>query len=103
MVEGSGSDANPIDGDRLVVRVSLSEGHVLDVVATTDGCGGARAAAAALTRLAGGRSPEEAAALRVEDILRAVGGLPPEQERCALMAIGALRAALIDARVKVRT
>ncbi len=102
MVEGNGSDANPIDGDRLTVRVSLDGDRLVEIDARTDGCAGARASAAAVARLARGRSPDAAAALRVEDVLKAVGGLPPGQERCALVAVGALRAALVDARVKVR-
>jgi len=33
-------------------------------------------------------------------VLQALGGLPERKEACALMAVGALRAALLDVQVK---
>jgi hypothetical protein len=33
-------------------------------------------------------------------VIDALGGLPARKEGCALMAVGALRAALVDARVR---
>jgi len=53
-----------------------------------------------LTELAAGLPVEDATRLEPADILNALGGLPQRKEPCALMAIGALRGALLDARVR---
>jgi hypothetical protein len=43
---------------------------------------------------------DEARALSASDVIGALGGLPTRKEGCALMAVGALRAALVDAQVR---
>ncbi|HLZ47390.1 MAG TPA: iron-sulfur cluster assembly scaffold protein [Candidatus Limnocylindria bacterium] len=97
---GTGSDANPSCGDRTTITLRVADGQVADIRFRTFGCTAAIASASALTELASGRSVEDAAGLEPADILNALGGLPARKEACALMAIGALRAALVDARVK---
>jgi len=98
---GTGSDANPSCGDRTTITLRVADGQVADIRFRTFGCTAAIASASALTELASGRSVEDAAGLEPADILNALGGLPARKEACALMAIGALRAALVDARVKM--
>jgi len=97
---GTGSDANPSCGDRTTITVRVSGGHVTDIRFRTFGCTAAIAAASAVTELASGKAADEASRLEPADILNALGGLPARKEACALMAIGALRAALLDARVR---
>ena len=97
---GTGADANPSCGDRTVITLTVAAGRVNDVRFRTFGCTAAIASASVLTELATGLSPDAAAALEPADILNALGGLPARKEACALMAIGALRAALLDARVR---
>jgi nitrogen fixation NifU-like protein len=97
---GSGSDANPSCGDRTTITVRVADGRVADVKFRTFGCTAAIAAASVLTELAAGLPVDDAARLEPADILNALGGLPARKEACALMAIGALRGALVDARVR---
>ena len=97
---GTGADANPSCGDRTTITVAISEGHVQEIRFRTFGCTAAIASASVLTELAAGLPVADAARLEPADILNAFGGLPARKEACALMAIGALRAALIDARVR---
>ena len=97
---GTGADANPSCGDRTTITIRVEGGRVSDVRFRTFGCTAAIAAASVLTELAGGLPVDEAAKLEPADILNALGGLPRRKEPCALMAIGALRGALIDARVR---
>ena len=98
--DGKGSDANPSCGDRTTITIRVAEGRVSEALFRTFGCTAAIASASALTELATGRTLEAAAALEPLDVLRALGGLPERKEACALMAVGALRAALLDAKVK---
>lgn len=97
---GTGSDANPSCGDRTTITLRVADGRVDELRFRTFGCTAAIAAASILTELACGMPVEEATRLEPADILNALGGLPQRKESCALMAIGALRAALVDARVR---
>ena len=97
---GTGADANPSCGDRTTITLAISDGRVQDVRFRTFGCTAAIASASVLTELAAGLAVEAAAQLEPADILNALGGLPARKEACALMAIGALRGALLDARVE---
>ncbi len=97
---GTGSDANPSCGDRTTITVRVTGGRVTDIRFRTFGCTAAIAAASVVTELASGKAADDAARLEPADILNALGGLPVRKEACALMAIGALRAALIDVRVR---
>jgi nitrogen fixation NifU-like protein len=97
---GTGADANPSCGDRTVITVAIADGHIQAARFRTFGCTAAIAAASVLTELATGVTTDDAARLEPADILNALGGLPARKEACALMAIGALRAALVDARVR---
>jgi len=98
--DGTGADANPSCGDRTTITLRIAGGWVTEARFRTFGCTAAIAAASVLTELVTGATSDAAAQLEPVDILRALGGLPERKEACALMAIGALRAALIDAHVK---
>jgi NifU-like protein involved in Fe-S cluster formation len=97
---GTGADANPSCGDRTTITLRIAEGRVAEVRFRTFGCTGAIASASVLTELAAGLAVADAGRLEPADILNALGGLPRRKEACALMAIGALRGALLDARVR---
>lgn len=97
---GTGSDANPSCGDRTTITLRIADGRLAELRFRTFGCTAAIASASVLTELAAGLPVEDAARLEPADILNALGGLPLRKEPCALMAIGALRSALVDARVR---
>ena len=99
---GTGSDTNPSCGDRTVITLTIADGRLRDVRFRTFGCTAAIASASVLTELATGLEADAAVKLTPADILKALGGLPERKEPCALMAIGALRGALLDARVRAR-
>lgn len=98
--DGKGSDTNPTCGDRTTITVRIREGHVAEAKFRTFGCVAAIASASVLTELAAGRPVQEARALGPGEVIAALGGLPERKEGCALMAVGALRAALVDADVR---
>ena len=97
---GTGADTNPSCGDRTVITLTIGDGRVQAARFRTFGCTAAIASASVLTELVTGLALDAAAALEPADILNALGGLPARKEACALMAIGALRGALVDARVR---
>ena len=98
--DGTGGDANPSCGDRTTITLRIAGDRVVETRFRTFGCTGAIASASALTELVTGATVEAAGAIAPADVLGALGGLPARKEACAVMAVGALRAALIDARVR---
>jgi nitrogen fixation NifU-like protein len=100
LTRGVGSDGNPRDGDRVKIEVDLEGGVVMSARVTGSGCEVSTKASSALTRLARGRSRSEALALGVAEVTGQIGPVDDDQERCVVAAIGALRAAIVDAHVK---
>jgi hypothetical protein len=99
MSVGSGSDANPRDGDRITVDVDVRGDCVCVTRIDIHGCNALGLVARELSEMAQGRSPQVVARIAPREIIERLG-LTAEDERCALTAIGALRAAIVDAHVK---
>jgi hypothetical protein len=95
---GRGKYANPRDGDVIEMDVDVRDGTVAVTRMDLRCCDAAARASKELARLAYGTSPEDAA--RIEPFALIVRlDLSKDEERCALTAIAALRAALVDAHV----
>jgi Mrp family chromosome partitioning ATPase len=90
-------------GDTMEVWLSVRDGRVVGAHFTTDGCGPALASGSAVTSLAKGRTLAETAALRADEILRALDGLPPEFEHCAMLAAMTMKAACEDHQSRAGT
>jgi NifU-like protein involved in Fe-S cluster formation len=100
LTRGVGTDANLGDGDRVKIEVDLEGGVVMEARASGTGCEVSTKAWSALTRLARGRGRTEALAISVADVTAQIGPVDEDRERCVVAAIGALRAAIVDAHVK---
>ncbi len=83
-------------GDTMEFWLLARSGKVEKVSFITDGCGPSLACGSMATCLAEGKRVEDAAGLRQQDILEALGGLPKESEHCALLAANTLKAACED-------
>ncbi len=81
-------------GDTIGIYVRLNGDIIEDVRFITDGCGTSIASGSMVTILAKGKTVEEAMSIQQEDVLRELGGFPPEKEHCALLAVMSLRKAL---------
>lgn len=73
-------------GDTMEFWINVEENRLNRVSFITDGCGSSLACGSMATTLVEGRSIDEALSLVQENILEALGGLPPEFEHCALLA-----------------
>ena len=80
--------------------MDIVAGTVADIRVISSGCAAALRAGDTLQRLARGRTTEEAREIGVPQLARAMGGVDAEDERCVLTAIGALRAAVLNAHVR---
>ncbi|MGH9481434.1 MAG: iron-sulfur cluster assembly scaffold protein [Terriglobales bacterium] len=85
---------NPACGDVLELSVKVSAGVIEEVRFSALGCVAAMACGSALTELVQGHSLAEASRLTREDLVRAVGGLPPSAGHASHLALDTLRAAL---------
>jgi len=83
-------------GDTMEFWLSVRNGDVIKASFITDGCGSSLACGSMAAILAEGKRIEDTAALRQQDVLNALGGLPPEIEHCALLAANTLMAACED-------
>lgn len=86
--------SNPVCGD--VIRLSLQvRGERIAVIRfKAKGCVPSMACGSALTELARGKTVSEARKLKREDLISAVGGVPPASSHAAQLALDALSAAL---------
>src|SRR6201993_5491322 len=86
--------SNPVCGD--VIRLSLQvRGEcIAEIRFKAKGCVASMACGSALTELARGKTVAEARRLQREDLIAAVGGVPPASVHAAQLALDALSAAL---------
>jgi len=85
---------NPACGDVLELTLRIAEGRIAEIRFRAKGCVAAMACGSALTELVQEKSLDEARRLTREELLRAVGGLPPASAHASHLAMDALDVAL---------
>lgn len=94
---GKGKITSPVCGDILELYIKVDDNEVIsDAKFRTFGCGAAIASGSILTELIKGKTVEEARKLSNEDVVRALGGLPPVKIHCSVLAEDALKKAIED-------
>jgi len=83
-------------GDTMEFWISAIDDKIEHIGFTTTGCGTSNAAGSMTTCMARGKSIKEALDIQQKDVLEALGGLPEENEHCALLATNTLKAACED-------
>jgi nitrogen fixation protein NifU and related proteins len=91
---------NPACGDVLELTVKLADGCIAEIRFRAKGCVAAMACGSAVTELVSGKSLTEAAKLTREELLDAVGGLPPASSHASHLAMDALAAVLQQVAAK---
>lgn len=86
--------SNPICGDILKLSAREDNGRIAEACYKVRGCAASIAAGSALTELIHGLDRPALAALRKEDIERAVGGLSNESKHAAVLCLDAVKALL---------
>jgi nitrogen fixation NifU-like protein len=97
--EITGADAsvrveNPVCGDVLELSIKISDGRITAARFKAKGCVPSMACGSLLTEMTTGLSVAEAASIRREDVIKAIGGLPEASSHAAQLAVDALRTAL---------
>ncbi len=92
--DGIAVDRNPVCGDVLTLFLRIEDGRIQEAKQQVQGCTGATAAGSMLSELLQGMNLAKAEALTHQDVLDALGGLPPSKLHSATLAATVLRKAL---------
>ena len=91
---------HPVCGDIMTLAVKVADGRIGEVRFRTRGCVAAIAAGSCLTEMVAGRSLAEAAALRRDQLVEALDGLPNASIHATHLAMDALAQVLAKLRCK---
>lgn len=95
---GRGDVTNLACMDRILLTIKVTDEQITDAKVKAHGCPPTIAAASVLTELIINRSLAEAEELGRSDVETALERLPAAKKHCAVLAIDALRTALVDYR-----
>jgi len=98
--DGVGEATNPVCGDTMRLFIKVDMNRIVEVSFLTFGCGAAIAASSMLTEMIKGKSLDEALTISDQDIVQALGGLPPTKVHCSVLAEKAVQSAIVDYREK---
>ena len=87
---------NSACGDVLHLYLSIADGRAERASFKTFGCAAAIAAGSVLTEMVTGATLEEISRISKQDVVEALGGLPPMKVHCSVLAEDAIRAVLAD-------
>jgi nitrogen fixation NifU-like protein len=85
---------NPACGDTVQLMAKVAGGRIEQIQFLARGCVASVACASALTELVAGRTPSEASSISRNELLTAVGGLPPASMHATHLALDTLKALL---------
>lgn len=85
---------NPACGDVLKLTLKVADGRVEEIRFLAKGCVPSIACASALTELVSGKTLADTRAIRREELVESVGGLPAASSHASHLALDALHAAL---------
>ena len=92
--DGVGEVGAAAFGDVMKISLKVRGERIAEARFQTFGCGTAIAASSVTTELITGRTLEEAKQFSNQEVIAALGGLPPEKVHCSMLAEEAVRAAL---------
>ena len=93
-----GEDRNPVCGDHMKLMLRIEHAAIAEARFQTRGCPAAIATSSMATVMLTDMTIDEAATLKRQDFVDAVGGLPKAKVHCSVLAAAALRKALANYR-----
>ncbi len=94
--DGVGEVGAAACGDIMKISLKIKDGKIEDARFKTFGCGSAIASSSMATELIKGRTIDEVMNFSNQEVVDALGGLPPVKIHCSVLAEEALKAALED-------
>ena len=92
--DGVGEVGAAACGDIMKISLKIKDGKIEDARFKTFGCGSAIASSSMATELIKGRSIDEAMNFSNQEVVDALGGLPPVKIHCSVLAEDAIKAAI---------
>ena len=89
---------NPVCGDVLKLTARISQHRIVEIKFLAKGCVPAMACASSLVEFLQGKTLAEASALKKEELIERLGGLPEASTHAGSLAIDAISALLRSAR-----
>jgi nitrogen fixation NifU-like protein len=94
---GTGMVGAPACGDVMKLQIKVQDGIITDAKFKTYGCGSAIASSSLVTEWVKGRTLDEAASIKNNEIASELA-LPPVKIHCSILAEDAIKAAIADYR-----
>lgn len=101
--DGIGDVGNPLCGDIVRLFLKIKDKKIQKASFKTFGCRAAIATSSVLTEMVQGQTIDAALKLSKDDMLKALGPLPPLKQHCTKLAEFALKAALGDYFAKTQS
>ena len=98
-----GEDRNPVCGDHMKLMLRIEDDAIAEARFQTRGCPAAIATSSMATVVLTDMRIEDAAGLKRQDFVDAVGGLPKAKIHCSVLAAAALKKALAHYREHAST
>ena len=95
-----GQEGNPVCGDVMKIYIKVKDNRIEDIKFETLGCAAAIAVSSSLTEIAKGKTLDEALALKKDDIVESLGGLPDPKIHCSMLGVDALKKAIKEYKDK---
>ena len=96
---GTGMVGAPACGDVMKLQIKVEDGIITDAKFKTYGCGSAIASSSLVTEWVKGRTLDEAASIKNNEIASELS-LPPVKIHCSILAEDAIKAAIADYKNK---
>jgi nitrogen fixation NifU-like protein len=87
-------------GDTVEIYLKVDRGKINQVSFMTDGCGATIACGSMITKMVKGKQISEASNITEEDLIKALDGLPEDNEHCAKLLVNTMKVAILDFRKK---
>ncbi len=89
---------NEVCGDIMQVTLKIEDNIIKDAKFKTFGCAAAMTTSSIATTMIKGMTIEEALKVKNSDVIKELGGLPPQKIHCSVLAEEAIKAAIEDYR-----
>lgn len=89
---------NEVCGDIMQVTLRIENNIIRDAKFKTFGCAAAMTTSSIATTMIKGMTIEEALKVKNSDVIKELGGLPPQKIHCSVLAEEAIKAAIEDYR-----
>ena len=94
--DGTGVYGSPVCGDMMQIQIKVENDVITDAKFKTFGCGSAIASSSMATSMIIGKTVEEALEITNKQIIDELGGLPPVNVHCSVLADRAIKNAIYD-------